>query len=251
MQLFDLLIEVQLVLAVVVFLFLMFINAPYGRYVRKGWGPVIPARFGWMIMEFPAFFVIAWLVLSNAGQAGFYGIVFLLMWEAHYIYRVWIYPFLLTSPNKPFPILLVFFALCFNSLNGMINGNSLIASGAFYLGHDWAGDPRFLIGTLLFVAGFVIHAHSDKVLRGLRRSGSGEYRVPDRGLFRLVSSPNYLGEILEWTGWAIATWSPAGLAFAVFTIANLLPRAVSNHRWYRETFPEYPSNRKRLVPFLW
>ena len=29
-----------------------------------------------------------------------------------------------------------------------------------------------------------------------------------------------------------------GLAFCVFTAANLIPRARSNHRWYREKFPD-------------
>jgi len=44
---------------------------------------------------------------------------------------------------------------------------------------------------------------------------------------------------------------PAGLAFAVWTIANLAPRARSNHKWYRETFPDYPENRKALLPGVW
>ena len=65
-----------------------------------------------------------------------------------------------------------------------------------------------------------------------------------------MSSPNYLGEIIEWTGWAIATWSLAGTAFAVYTAANLASRAFANHRWYRDRFPDYPSDRRALVPFL-
>ena len=56
------------------------------------------------------------------------------------------------------------------------------------------------------------------------------------------------GEILEWTGWAVATWSLGGLAFCVFTAANLIPRARSNHRWYRENFSDYPPNRRALIP---
>jgi protein-S-isoprenylcysteine O-methyltransferase Ste14 len=247
----NILIITELAFALIAFAFLVFINAPYGRYARKGWGPAIPARFGWMIMEFPAFFVIAYLVLTNLNKVGGFGIVFLVMWEAHYFYRVWVYPFIMTSPNKPFPVLLVFFAICFNSLNGMANGISLVDMGGFYSGGGWAADPRFLIGTALFMAGFGIHAHSDKVLRILRRQGKGEYLIPQKGLFRFVSSPNYLGEIVEWTGFAVATWSVAGLAFAVFTVANLLPRAISNHRWYKSTFPDYPSNRRVLIPFVW
>jgi protein-S-isoprenylcysteine O-methyltransferase Ste14 len=66
-----------------------------------------------------------------------------------------------------------------------------------------------------------------------------------------VSSPNYLGEITIWLGWALATWSLPGLAFAFWTVANLLPRARANHTWYRQTFPDYPAERKALIPKVW
>jgi hypothetical protein len=51
-------------------------------------------------------------------------------------------------------------------------------------------------------------------------------------------------------GFALATWSFAGLAFALYTAANVGPRAFANHRWYREQFPDYPENRRALIPFL-
>ena len=52
-------------------------------------------------------------------------------------------------------------------------------------------------------------------------------------------------------GWALATWSLPGLAFAVWTVANLVPRARANHRWYRGRFPDYPKERRALVPGVW
>jgi steroid 5-alpha reductase family enzyme len=69
-------------------------------------------------------------------------------------------------------------------------------------------------------------------------------------LFRYVSCPNFLGEILEWTGFAIMTWSPAALAFAVWTLVNLVPRALDHHNWYRSRFEDYPPGRKALIPFV-
>jgi hypothetical protein len=56
--------------------------------------------------------------------------------------------------------------------------------------------------------------------------------------------------MLEWSGFALLTWSPAALAFAVYTASNLAPRAIAHHKWYRETFPEYPRERRALLPFL-
>ena len=85
----------------------------------------------------------------------------------------------------------------------------------------------------------------------LRAPGEDGYRIPRGGLYGLVSCPNYLGEIVQWGGWALLVWNPGGLAFFVWTVANLAPRALSNHRWYRKNLPDYPENRRALIPFLY
>jgi protein-S-isoprenylcysteine O-methyltransferase Ste14 len=111
-------------------------------------------------------------------------------------------------------------------------------------------DPRFVAGVLVFFSGLAVNVRADRRLMALRAPGETGYKIPRGGLYEYVSSPNYLGEIVEWLGWALATWSLAGLAFAVYTIANLLPRALQHHAWYRRTFPDYPPGRKALVPFV-
>lgn len=35
-----------------------------------------------------------------------------------------------------------------------------------------------------------------------------------------------VGEIIEWIGFAVACWSLPAAAFAIYTIANLAPRAI-------------------------
>ena len=47
-------------------------------------------------------------------------------------------------------------------------------------------------------------------------------------------------------GLAVAVAGSAGLSFAVYTAANLVPRALAHHRWYRATFPDYPPARRAL-----
>ena len=69
-------------------------------------------------------------------------------------------------------------------------------------------------------------------------------------MYKYVSYPNYLGEIMEWTAFALMTWSLAGLSFAIWTIANLVPRAIAGHEWYNKTFEDYPKNRKAILPYL-
>ena len=88
------------------------------------------------------------------------------------------------------------------------------------------------------------------MLAALRKPGESGYKIPRGWLYNYISCPNYFGEILIWTGWAIASWSLAGAVFVLWTVANLLPRALSNHRWYRETFEEYPAKRRALIPGL-
>lgn len=71
------------------------------------------------------------------------------------------------------------------------------------------------------------------------------------GAFELVSAANYMGEILEWTGYAVASRSLPAVAFAVFTFANLGPRGAAHHKWYLKRFAGYPRTRKAVIPFLW
>jgi len=74
--------------------------------------------------------------------------------------------------------------------------------------------------------------------------------VPPGMLLALVSNPNYLGEIIQWIGFALLTRSVAAWAFALFTFCNIFPRAVQNHRWYHEHFSDYPEKRKVIIPYI-
>ncbi|PNH08673.1 Steroid 5-alpha-reductase DET2 [Tetrabaena socialis] len=77
------------------------------------------------------------------------------------------------------------------------------------------------------------------------------YFIPRSGLYELVSCPNYLGELLEWTGYALALWSWPALAWALFGASTFVPRSLTHHRWYRSHFgADYPAGRKALIPFV-
>lgn len=133
----------------------------------------------------------------------------------------------------------------------MINA-PLCGYHVFWLRQDyglaWLGDIRLFVGIGLFGLGFWMNQSADQTLINIRKKFPGEYKIPEGGMYRWISCPNYLGEILEWTGWAVMTWSVSGLAFSVWTIANLAPRALSHHKWYKKKFAEYPKSRKALVP---
>ncbi len=229
------------------FVLLFFISAPYGRFARSGWGPVLPARLGWVLMEMASPLLFGALFLTGAQRTPA-AWAFLALWEAHYLHRAFLYPLTLANP-RPMPASVVGMGAMFNLVNAGTNGYFL-----FHLAQHpgaWLADPRFVVGAAFFVLGFVVNRWADAILRALRAPGETGYKVPRGGPYRLVSSPNYLGEIVEWCGWALLTWSVSGLAFAVWTVANLAPRARSTHRWYRSEFPDYPAERRALLPYLW
>ncbi|MCK6531259.1 DUF1295 domain-containing protein [Myxococcota bacterium] len=247
---FDGLLVGWLLLAAVVAPVLVRVSAPYGRHARAGWGPTLPDRAGWVLMEAPAPLVYGLCWALGDRPFDLVPLAFLAMWQGHYLYRAFVYPLRLPRTGKRMPVAIALSGALFNVGNAWLGGrwlNTLSPERP----PAWLLDPRFLAGLGLFTAGMVVNRRSDAILRGLRRPGETGYRIPEGGLYRYVSSPNYLGEIAEWTGWAIATWSLPGLAFAVWTAANLAPRALAHHRWYLQEFPEYPRERRALIPGIW
>ena len=240
---------VWLALALPIAVSLCFINAPYGRHNQGTWGPLISARSGWLLMESPAVIVPAGAFVWVRGWESPVMLVFFLIWQAHYVHRAWIYPFRLPSTSSPMPVLLMLMGLAFNLINGSLQGAWLFIHPTID-SSAWLGNWRFVTGSMVFGIGLVINMDSCNRLLRLRKENPGEYSIPGGGIFRWVSCPNYLGEIVEWIGWALLTWSPAGLAFAAWTMANLVPRARAHHQWYRGQFPDYPAKRKALIPGL-
>ncbi len=223
-------------------------TAPYGRHVRAGWGPALPKRIAWALMETPSVVVFAWIFAQGSHAGDLVPRIFAALWLLHYIPRAWIDPFLMRGTGTT-PVIVTLSGMAFNVLNSYLNARWLSELGPGYaLG--WLFDLRFLYGMMLFIGGYLVNRWADFELRRLRQPGGPRYVIPKAGLFADITCPNYFGELVQWIGWAIATWSLSGLSFAVFTAANLIPRAVSNHRWYLENFPDYPRSRAAILPRL-
>lgn len=242
------LVRAWFLLALATFAVLFGIVAPYGRHARAGWGPTVPARLGWLVMEVPA--VVVPLATALGGQGSGLSWLLLALWLVHYVHRAFVYPFRMRMSGRTMPLVI---ALLGAGTNIVVN--YLIFRWHFGLGPLGPSGPgdllRVGIGGALFGVGMAINLHSDAALRRLRAPGEGGYRIPQEGAHRVVSCPNYLGEIVEWTGFAICAASPAAWAFLAWTVANLVPRARDHHRWYRTTFPDYPPDRRALLPWLW
>lgn len=238
-----------ILLAVIVFFSLLFITAPYGRHTTKTWGPLVDNRLGWMIMEFFVLAVFYYFILLGTNTQSLVNWIIIGLISIHYLNRSLIFPFRLKTDGKKMPISIMFMAIVFNLTNGFLLG--------YYLGNfkvytlDWLTTPYFIVGILVFALGMCINWMSDTILINLRKPGETGYKIPYGKLFQWVSCPNLLGEVMEWLGFAILTWSLPGFAFFIWTFANLVPRALSHHKWYKSHFDNYPKERKAIFPFVW
>lgn len=224
------------------------IIAPYGRHLRRGWGLEVPNRVGWFAMEAVSLGVFAVLFLSGPAPKSPAAWTFFALWTAHYVNRALIFPWRLRTRGKSMPLAIVAAAVCFNFVNAGLNGAYL---GDVAYPASWVGDIRFGAGLAVFFTGAALNLWADDRLIGLRtKVGARDYSVPRGGMFEFVSCPNHLGEIVEWSGFALMCWNLPALSFAIWTAANLAPRALSHHRWYRGRFADYPPGRRALIPFL-
>ena len=244
---FNTIVLVWILLAIMLFPLLIKIKAPYGRHSNKSWGLMIDNRTGWIFMELPSLLLFSFLFLNGPSAVAQIKWVFFSFWALHYVNRIFIFPFRTRTMGKKMPLMIMILTMVFNLINAFING--------YWLGYmtdyrysDWGRDPRFIAGIIIFIAGFIINQSSDNYLIKLREKKGAGYFLPEHWLFRKISCPNFGGEVLEWTGFAVMTWAMPGLSFAIWTAANLVPRALHHHRWYRDAFPDYPKNRKAIIP---
>ena len=75
----------------------------YGRHFRPGWGPSLPNRVAWFLMELPALAAITLLVLGTP-QASLAAVwVPLCFWLIHYTYRTVVFAALMRPSDRTFP----------------------------------------------------------------------------------------------------------------------------------------------------
>ncbi|MBE6313835.1 MAG: DUF1295 domain-containing protein [Bacteroidales bacterium] len=240
--------------AVVVFLCLLKVEAGYGVAYTKKWGPAVNNKLGWILMEAPVFFAMLWLWLSSDRRGDTVLVVMALLFLFHYFQRSFVFPFLIKGKSV-MPLSVILMGVTFNTLNAYMIGGWLfyVSPVDYYGGVSWLMSPMFIIGCVIFFVGMAINWHSDYIIRHLRKPGDTGHYIPRGGMFCYVTSANYFGEFLEWCGFALLTFSAAGAVFALWTFANLAPRARKLHQRYEREFgDEYKKlNRKYILPYIY
>jgi 3-oxo-5-alpha-steroid 4-dehydrogenase 1 len=208
----------------------------------------IDKKLGWIVMETPILIAVAYFFFAGGNPLNV-SAVMVGAFAFHYVHRALIFPHRIQVQGKTLPIATVVASMTFYTVNGYLIGHYYGALREYPL--EWLFDPRFIAGAALFVTGFWINVKSDNVLIGLRAPGESGYKIPRGGLFEYVSCPNFFGEIVEWTGFALMTWSLPGVVYAVWVSLTLIATALGTHRWYREHFgAAYPTERRAVFPFL-
>ncbi len=259
---FNIYLWVMIGIAAVVFICLYFVNAGYGQFTNSKWGKAINNKLAWFLMEFPIFLAMIVIWLCSPHRFDLVPMIFLLIFETHYLQRSLIFPWLLKGKSK-MPLAVMFMGIAFNILNAMMQGYWIFFEsykanyhvlGLSYTDMAWLWSPQFIIGTCIFIFGFVVNLRSDYIIRHLRKNDEDtKHYLPQGFMFEYVTSANYFGELMEWLGFAILTWSISGLVFFIWTFANLVPRANALYKRYQSEFGEEMKAKKlkRVFPFIY
>ena len=249
LETYNLFLAIMAGVAVIVFIALYFVEAGYGYLFNPKYGFPVPNKIAWVLMECPVFFAMAWLWWMSPVKYEAAPLMLFLIFQTHYFQRSFIFPMLIRGKSK-MPVGIMLMGMVFNTLNAVMQGGWI-----FYFGDytDWMSKPYIYIGTAIFLFGFITNLHSDYIIRNLRKPGDTKHYIPKGGMFKYVSSANYFGEFMEWVGYAIASWSVAGVVFAWWTFANLAPRAGDLRKRYEQEFGEEFTKlkRKRIIPFIY
>ena len=134
--------------------------------------------------------------------------------------------------------------------------------GIFYRLHNGAGSDIFTyIGAAIMVFGIVLESAAD--IQKNQAKKINPKRFVDTGLYRIVRCPNYLGEMIFWTGvlvtafgavshwgqWAVILVGYIGIIFVMFSGARRLELRQDKNYGNDPEYQEYVKTVPILLPF--
>lgn len=110
--------------------------------------------------------------------------------------------------------------------------------------------PQIYASVGIFIIAELANFRTHLILRDLRPSGSNARAIPRGFGFNLLSCPNYFFEMMAWSAFSFMTGLPSAWFFTIVASVQMWLWAVKKHQRYLKEFPDYPKNRKPMVPFL-
>ncbi|XP_059490244.1 polyprenol reductase [Neocloeon triangulifer] len=108
----------------------------------------------------------------------------------------------------------------------------------------------------IFLWAFIHQYRTAVILADLRKDGKGKvvttkHRIPEGDWFEAVSSPHLLAEILMYLTLTMLLWNnTCWLFILVWVLVNQIETALLSHWWYKDTFKDYPKERRALIPWI-
>ena len=135
--------------------------------------------------------------------------------------------------------------------------------GVFYRLHNNAGsDVWTYVGAAIMVFGIVLESAAD--IQKNQAKKVNPKRFVDTGLYRIVRCPNYLGEMIFWTGvlvtafgavthwgqWAVILTGYVGIIFVMFSGARRLELRQDKNYGNDPEYQKYVTTVPILLPFI-
>ena len=239
--------QINLVGSIIMMLFVAFYAIPYGKNYQKGKAYLkleIPDRPAIIIVNIcgPIIYILLKLYWPNATLFDIESLLYI----AHYIHRGLVYPFFRSTSSKPWPLESFLYFLITNVCESILLARTQTFSGV--------NRPIYvkILLAILFIAAAVVAAIHDYKICALRTTGNTGYKIPSGLLFKWVSGPNYLFEIIQWAVYCFFLGgSLSTISFGLWLLVNISGRAEATHAWYTTFFKtKYPKDRTAYIPFV-
>ncbi len=127
-----------------------------------------------------------------------------------------------------------------------------IAGGTNLAPMRWAGAT----GIVLFVLGSWMNSYAEYTRHVWKKRPENHGRLYTYGLFRFSRHPNYLGDLISFSGLCLIAgrWITAAIPaimLAGFIFANIPMLDSHLHAHYGAAFDEYAARTRRLIPFVY
>ncbi|EAX97794.1 3-oxo-5-alpha-steroid 4-dehydrogenase family protein [Trichomonas vaginalis G3] len=237
----------NLIIAGIMMIYFAFFSMPYGKNYTRGRAYLkveVKDRIAFLLANIPG--PIIYILLTVSWPRGEIFQIPSLLYIGFYIHRAIIYPFFRRPQSKPWPLE----SLIYFSVSNFIEGSILARI------HVFETKPYPIIVQILFAIVFialaVVTAYYDYQICQLRTHGDSGYRIPQGTLFKYISGPNYLFELLTWTFYMLfVSFNLEGVSFGLWLLVNITGRAEASHSWYNSFFKtKYPQDRTAYIPFV-